>query len=757
DTATGELETVPILQRVSESEVAERPLLPSFLYLPGPHELPPGALTLPWKREPDYLVGEFARSQGARVPSRQVLSAKSWLAHRQADPTEDLLPWGSPKEVPRLSPVEASARYLEHLRQSWDHRWPDAPMALQSIVLTVPASFDELARELTLEAARRAGLEHLLLLEEPQAAFYAWLSRGNRPPEDDLILVCDIGGGTTDFTLIRSTGGQLERVAVGDHLMLGGDNLDIAFSYAVEPLLESKLDLLQWGVLRNECRRAKELLLGEDPPDSARIAVPGSGARLVASLLTAEVDRPDVESLVLDGFFPRVPFDEPLLEDKRSGLREWGLPYAADPALPRHLSSFLRRHGAEVPGKVLFNGGACRPPAIRERIRSILEDWRGAPVEELVNPESDLAVARGAAHYAWLRRKGRTRIQGGIARSYYVAVSGAQDTLALCVIPRNQAEGSEVRLKEPVLHLTVDAPVRFPLFTSSVRPLDRPGALVGANSEDLVALPPLETVLTGGGSAREVPVTLSAMVTEVGTLEIYLGGAKDDGRYRLAFNLRGGRLASSGLGVPPEVLDPARELIQQAFDAKPGALRADSLRPKSLIGRLESLLRCGRDGWTSALLRALWEPLSEVRRRRRADAEHEAAWLYLVGFCLRPGIGMPLDAWRVEQTAELYAAWMQFPRAARVRAQWWIAWRRMAAGLRRERQEEVWRSFAPELVPGRKHFKSKLSEAPKGQESLELLRLAVSLEKLPLSEKELLGRTLVEKFRGHKEDFWRLG
>ncbi len=752
EVATGKLETVSILQRVSETEVAPRNLLPSFTYLPGAHELPPGSLSLPWDADLTYAVGEFARTQGARVPARQVVSAKSWLAYRQADPTEDLLPWGSPPEITHLSPVEASARYLRHLRQSWDYQFPDSPLGLQSIVLTVPASFDELARELTLEAARRAGLEHLMLLEEPQAAFYAWLSRGAAPPEDELILVCDIGGGTTDFTLIKSGSGGLERVAVGDHLLLGGDNLDIALAYAVEPLLGAKLDLQQWGVLRNECRRVKELLLGEHPPAEARITVPGSGARLLKAALTADLERPDVESLVLDGFFPVVDFDEPLVADTRTGLREWGLPYAADPALPRHLSHFLRVNESAVPGRVLFNGGACRPPALRARLLEIMSAWRGAPVTELENPEADLAVARGAAHYAWLRKKGRARIQGGVARSFYVGVGG---DMALCVIPRNANEGSEVRLKEPVLQLTVDTPARFPVYTSSVRPLDKPGKLLGSNAEDLTGLPPMETVIHTGGVAREVPVTLSAMVTEVGTLELYL--KSEEGRHRLAFSLRGGRLESTGLGVPSEAVDSCRGLIEEAFAARPGAMRHDTARPKNLTSRLETHFRQSRDDWTSALCRAVWDPVFEQRKRRRADAEHEMYWLSLIGWCLRPGLGLPLDDWRVEQTAELYAAWMQFPKAAKARLQWWICWRRLAAGLSRARQEEVWRSIAPAIVSGRKHFKSKVSGTFAGQEALEVMRLAVCLEKLPVAEKQLLGQTLMSRFRGVKEDFWRLG
>ncbi len=428
----GKVETLRLTQRTSESEVRDQALLPSFLYLPGAHELPEGSLGLPWDAKRDFLVGEFARVQGSRVPGRVVVSAKSWLAHRQADPSQPLLPWDGAPDAPRVSPVEASRRYLEHLREAFLHQYPDHPLDSCDIVLTVPASFDELARELTVSAARQAGLDKITLLEEPQAAFYHWLyanglsvdKPANLQPGDQ-ILVCDIGGGTSDFTLIEYAESGLRRVAVGEHLMLGGDNLDISLAYLVEPRLGAKLDILQWGVLRNECRRAKELLLGDDPPDKVTVTVPGSGSKLLAGTLQADLEREEVKKLVLDGFFPAVGIDEPLQAERRLGLKEWGLPYASDPAVPRHLSSFLRRHGRKdnIPNKILFNGGACRAAAIRTRMLQILEGWRGAPVEELHNPESDLSVARGAAYYGFLKRSGSKRIGGSIARSYYLQLS----------------------------------------------------------------------------------------------------------------------------------------------------------------------------------------------------------------------------------------------------------------------------------------------------------------------------------------------
>ncbi len=643
------LQDFPIPQRVSEAEVAARRTLPSFLYLPGPHELPEGATALPWDPERSFLVGEYARTQGSRVPGRVVSSAKSWLAHRRADPTEPLLPWEALRDSARLSAVETSRRYLEHLREAWDHGDPDHPLALQDLVLTVPASFDEVARELTVLAADQAGLDRVTLLEEPQAAFYAWLWERQGQWKRELrevrqILVCDIGGGTTDFTVIRVGDEALERVAVGEHLMLGGDNLDIALAHLVEKRLGGELDLLQWGVLRHECRRAKETLLGEQPPGSCTITIPGSGTRLLGGARSAEVLRPEVEELVLEGFFPKVSRDEPLRAEVRTGLREWGLPYASDPAVPRHLAAFLRRH-CLAPDAVLFNGGACRPAAIRQRLCQVLEDWGGQPVRVLENPASDLAVARGAAAFGWLKRHGRERIRGGIARSYYLGVGQDQ---AVCVIHRNQDEGERVELREPELRLVVGRPVAFPLFAASDRPQDRVGQVV--EQEDLAPLGALQTVVAGvGEGADEVPVHLAAQVTEIGTLALWATIRDGSRRWALQLPLRGRRTEVAAAEAPPERVERARAMIQETFQQRPGRAGAEALRPRTLIASLEGELG-HRDTWPPSLLRALWEGFYDVAGRRRAT-EYESSWLNGAGFCLRPGFGYPLDPWRVEQMA----------------------------------------------------------------------------------------------------------
>lgn len=771
DVATGKLESVGITQRISDSEVGRKPLLPSFLYLPGAHELPENSLSLPWDASRPYIVGEFARYQGSRVPGRVVVSAKSWLAHRQADPSEPLLPWDGAPDVEKLSPVEASRRYLAHLRESWNHDGKDPALEDCDVILTVPASFDELARELTLAAAQQAGIERVSLQEEPQAAFYAWLQESGKSVEKpeglefgDVILVCDIGGGTTDFTIIEYSDKGLRRVAVGEHLMLGGDNLDIAIAHLVEPRLGAKLDILQWGVLRNECRRAKEVLLGEDPPESVKVVVPGSGAKLLAGTLTAEVGREEVSKLVLDGFFPKVDFKTPLAYERKLGLREFGLPYANDPAVPRHLSSFLRRHRKEekLPNKILFNGGACRPVGIRDRVKEILQSWGGEAIEELHNPESDQSVARGAAFYGYLRKTGQKRIGGGSARSYYLQVGGEGDNVqAVCVIPRQLEAGNVLELEEPVLKLLVERPVRFPLYSSAVRPGDEPGSLItippiveDQEETEFQSLPAMETVVRAAGlSASEIPVRLQSEVTEVGTLSIACQMTEGKRRFCLEFALRGQAGLETGTEFDAKTVGVARDLVLDTFRKKAGS---DGIKPRALLGALEQHFGLSRPNWSLSLLRAVWEAFLEVNPRRRVDVEHESSWLNGVGYCLRPGTGSKLDPWRVEKTAAAMDSWMQFPKSEGVRLEWWVAWRRIAAGLSAERQAELWRQLSAVLIPGRRHWKTRVSQQRTAGEDAELLRLAVSLERIPLEEKAQLGTMLMKRFQSSKDDFWRM-
>lgn len=542
-------------QVLHEGEVGERPLLPSFLYLPG-DELRPEAIALPWDPSRRYVVGSFAREQGARIPARLVSSAKSWLSHAGVDRRQPVLPWGAPEEVPKVSPLEASARYLQHVREAWDHLHPEMPLAELDLVLTVPASFDAVARDLTVEAARMAGLaERMTLLEEPQAALYAWVASHpdwrRQLQVGDLILVCDIGGGTTDFSLIavlEEEGAlELRRVAVGDHILLGGDNMDLALAYAVRARLEQqgqKLDDWQLRALVHSVRQAKEQLFADAGLEAAPVAIPGRGSRLVGGTIRTELDRTTLESTLVDGFFPRVEVSERPSAQRRVGLTALGLPYAHDPAFTRHLAAFLSRQAEATatlppgvhregrsflhPTAVLFNGGVTKAPSIRARILEVLESWiaaeGGQPPKVLEGADPDLAVARGAAYYGLVRKGRGVRIRGGSARSYYVGIERAELAVpgvpprvdAVCVAPFGMEEGTEVTLPEP-LGLWVGEPASFRFFASSARRDDRVGDVV--DPAELEELSPIETVLQGEEGAV-VPVRLRARLTEVGTLEI---------------------------------------------------------------------------------------------------------------------------------------------------------------------------------------------------------------------------------------------
>jgi len=563
--------TALVPQVVHEGEVAERPLLPSFLYLPGPAELKEGAIALPWDPDRTYVVGAFAREQGARIPSRLVASAKSWLSHAGVDRREAILPWGAPEEVEKVSPVGASARYLAHLREAWDHLHPDLPLAEQDLVLTVPASFDAVARELTVEAARAAGLERLTLLEEPQAALYAWVAAHpdwrKRLSVGDLILVCDIGGGTTDFSLIavmEEEGAlELRRVAVGDHILLGGDNMDLALTYALRARLQEKgqtIDDWQLRALVHSVRQAKEQLFADESLAAAPVVIPGRGSRLIGGTLRTELDRATLESVLLDGFFPRVDADARPETPRRVALTALGLPYAHDPAFTRHLAAFLGRHAASTaslppgvhaegrsflhPTAILFNGGPTKAAPVRARILEVLESWiaaeGGRPPKVLEGGDPDLAVARGAAYYGLVRRGRGVRIRGGSARSYYVGIERAELAVpgvpprvdAICIAPFGMEEGSEITLSEP-LGLWVGEPASFRFFASSSRRDDEVGTAV--DPAELEELPPIETTLEGEAGVA-VPVRLRARLTEVGTLELF---AVDAGgrEWRLEFQI----------------------------------------------------------------------------------------------------------------------------------------------------------------------------------------------------------------------------
>jgi molecular chaperone DnaK (HSP70) len=758
---------IPIPQRVPSGAVAERRLLPSAAYLPGP-ELAADALALPWGAPP-VLVGEAAREQGARVPGRLVTSAKSWLANARADRTAPILPRGAPEGVPRVSPVAASALYLAHLRGAWDHAHPDAPLAAQDLVLAVPASFDVAARELTLAAAREAGLERVALLEEPAAAFHDWASRHRAELEAALagariVLVVDVGGGTTDLTLVRAdaAGGKpaFTRLAVGDHLLLGGDNVDLALARAVEGRLGERLDPARFAALVLACRGAKEALLADGAPARLPVAVVGRGSRLVGSAVSAELTQDEVRATLLDGFFPRVaPGDRPRRAPRTAGLAELGLPYEADPAVTRHVAAFLAAHAAEAgaapgglarPDAILVNGGVFTPRAVRDRLVEVVSGlFPGRPpVPLLASPALDLAVARGAVASALVRHGIGLRIGGGSARAFYVGIATPEGERALCVVPRHLEEGSRVEVPRPFA-LALNRPVRFPLFASAGARLERPGDVVEV-SEDLVPLPPVEAVLrdAGGARAAEATVRLEAVLTEIGTLELWCAAA-GDARWKLEFSLRaprprGERDVEDGrveLGQAPRRLEEARAYVELFYGKK---APVEKKEVKGLVRGLEKILG-PREAWPTPVVRDLWGALHAGRSRRRRSADHERVWLQLTGFSLRPGFGAPLDAWRAAETWAIFAEGLQYQADPRAWAAWWVLWRRIAGGLEAGWQARLFETVAPFVRPREPRKPPPRVPGAKEEAVDEMIRLAGSLERLDPARKIEAGEWLLAR------------
>ncbi|AOJ83736.1 molecular chaperone DnaK [Burkholderia savannae] len=579
------LDVLPIAQLTAPGAIESPNLLPSFLYLPHPSELAPGDLALPWAPERDFAVGELARSRGAGTPIRLVSSAKSWLCHPGVDRRAGILPSDAPPEVARVSPLESSVRYLTHLRDAWNHAHPDAPFDQQDVTVTIPASFDPAARELTAEAAQAAGYARMTLLEEPQAALYSWIEKSGggwrkEVKVGDIILVVDVGGGTTDLSLIavveRDGNLELHRVAVGEHILLGGDNMDLALAHVVARKLAAQgtqADPWQLRALTYACRAAKETLLGDPSTDAAPLVVPSRGSKLIGGSIRTELTRAELTQTILEGFFPQVDASARPVSRTRAGLTQLGLPYAQDAGVTRHLAAFLGRQVAALaeldglrdvhdasasflhPTAVLFNGGVFKSPLLVERILGTLNGWLAAdgaaPARLLGGADLDLAVARGAAYYGYVKRGKGVRIRGGTARAYYIAVESAMPAVpgleppiqALCVAPFGMEEGSDAALPPQEFGLVVGEPVHFRFFGSSVRRQDQVGTLLDFWSPDeLQELEAIEATLPPEGRTpgEIVPVKLHARVTEASTLELEAVQSGANERWKVEFDVRGG-------------------------------------------------------------------------------------------------------------------------------------------------------------------------------------------------------------------------
>jgi molecular chaperone DnaK (HSP70) len=741
-------------QLVAAGRVEARRTLPSFLYL-----------------EDGQPVGVYAREQGALVPTRLVHSAKSWLSNPDVDRTAKILPWDSQETGRVLSPVEVSSRIIAKFREEWD-RAKGIPLAEQEIVLTVPASFDEEARELTVMAARDAGLEKLTLLEEPAAAFYSWIANNlatsrKKLFDGQIVLICDVGGGTSDFSLIRvSREGDLvnfTRTAVGKHLLLGGDNLDLTLAWLVESKLGVPLSIRQRSGLRRQCSAAKEKLLNDAHLKSVEITVLGSGSSLIGKSLKTEILREEALELALEGFLPMSERGELPKDEKRSLFRELGLPYVADPAVTRHLNEFLEPTG-QIPDAILFNGGFFIPEILRERVADVVGHWYGRRPEIFENTDLDLAVARGAAYYSYVRSTGSgVLVRGGLPRTYYIGLSEPREGkwAAVCLVPRGAEEGAALEIDNDALQLVANRPVSFRLYSSLTRTEDALGQVLEFDAADagLHMHAPLHAVIRFGKKVEErlIPVKLGARLTEIGTLESWCESKISDNRWRLQFELRKQAKEApaerkAAAVVSEQALKQSLELIEAVFS--PSA--KSPVAPEEVPAKLEQTMGLGKNSWPLSAIRQMADAFLAAADGRKKSPAYEIRWLNLAGFCLRPGFGYPGDDFRIEQARRVYAAGLTYGNQVQCEIDWWIFWGRVAGGLNRNQQTDVYQRLSAFLLP------RGVKKPQRINPSLlrEMWRCAASLELLPLGTKTELGEALVKRVKAgdfKESELWCLG
>lgn len=781
-----------IPQLISPGEIAERPLLASVRYHPAAEELSASASQLPWEIPdigdpvPNAILGELARQLGVKSQGRMITSAKSWLCNSHVDRTAAILPWGAPQEVTKVSPLLASASFLAHVRGAWNHTFPDAPLEEQDLVITVPASFDDAARTLTIDAARLAGIPDFHLLEEPQAVCYDWLFRHRQNlrllNNIRLLLIVDLGGGTTDLTLIRVEPGKKEpkltRIGVGDHLLLGGDNIDLMLAHlAEERLIEQgqKLSTSDFYQLLEQCRNAKERLLMEEGPESATVTVLGTGTKLIGGARSIELTREEVKHIVLDGFFPEVALtDHP--HSKRIGLVEFGLPYVSDPAVTRHIAAFLCHHtqaarealgdstAPPIPDAILLNGGMFQSRIISQRLLNVIAEWSNHGLLHLDNPQPDFAVASGAVASTMARRGFQPVIGGGSARSYFLVVEDENgEQIGISLLPKGTPEAREIVLEDRLFCLRLGQVVRFHLASSTEDTISAPGSIVDLNDDRFTSLPPLAIALQprSDSQPQEIQVKLAATLTEIGTLQLQcLSLESPTQRWQLEFQLRKSvepefRPAPS-VPLSPGFLD-AKALIGSVFGKK--SKEVSPKQVKTLRNQLEKLLG-SRDSWEIALLRELADLFLEGMKFRRRTPEHERTWLSLTGFCLRPGFGFPLDETRILQTEDVFNQGLQFVNVIQNWAEWWTFWRRIAGGLDETKQIQLFEQIKDYIDPV-KSKKGKLAALSKQRSYENIVRLAATLESIPVENKIQLGEwlltRLINNFKEPDQSAWALG
>ena len=786
-----EIKVFKVPQLTGPGEFSLAPVLPSFLYIPGEYDVSKKALTHPWKKENDLFAGVFAREHGAQVPSRLVSSAKSWLCHSRADREAPILPWGS-QNVDKISPVKATSEYLRHIRKAWNHFIKDEDLFLENqiTVITVPASFDEAAREYTLKAAREAGFsKNVTLLEEPLAAFYAWVTRHEHDWQshvkvDDLILVCDVGGGTTDFTLISLKEAEgsprFERVAVGDHLILGGDNIDLTLARYVASKFTKKAHLTpdQWKTLSYKCRAAKEKLLLDNDKNGdenrVRIVLRGEGRSLIANTLSADLEKDELEDILCKGFFPEV--EPSLVNAEKSGkaIAEFGLPYEQEPAITRHIGWFLERHresvkatlGKEpIPDHILFNGGSLKPSVFQNKIRSAIGKWFSCEDQALPtvldNRDPDLSVALGASYYGLVKQGIGVRVGSGSPRSYYIGIAsdnsqsktcGATCEKIMCVVERGLDEGSLIELPEMEFEVVTNQPVIFSMFSSSFRSGDKSGDILQVD-DSLTPLPPLKTIIKFGkkGESKRIPVKIEAEYTEMGTLAMWCRSSVSSHRWKLQFQLREPQVgeANESEVYDDDTLNNVRNLLTDAFSGSAG-----NTQLPSVVKNIEKLVETKRNKWPLSFLRAVADHLIDNVGWRANSPEHEIRWLNLTGFCIRPGFGDAFDEARIPKLWKVYLQRSLFPKAKQNAVEWWIFCRRIAGGLTAGQQRQFFQDVSGYLLANNGAGK----KVPK-QEMTEVWMAAANMERLLIKDKIALSKKLIPQLKPGKTPhqlFWAL-
>lgn len=792
----GTVQVFKVPQLVAEGVVDSINTLPSFCYLSAAYEWSKNSTHLPWQHQADYFVGTFARDQGAKVPTKLVQSAKSWLCHAAANRREKILPLEAAAIEMRISPVEAATRYLRHIRDAWNEVMgkgdPESEFDSQEVVLTVPASFDEVARTLTVEAAKAAGIKTLTLLEEPQAAFYSWIAQHEEQWQKilkpgDCIFVCDVGGGTTDFSLIdvveKGQKVAFERMAVGNHLLLGGDNMDAAVAHFIEEKIAARGEVLkeqQKMQLLHVARETKEVLLevhkGKNAPkESHRIILQGAGSSVIQGTISLEVTKSELQQFLLDGFFGNYSWQEALNHNKTSGLRTMGLPYEDEPSIVKHIAAFLSSSGGKAPDFVMFNGGAMKPIVFQEAVIEAMHRW--FPEKKLTVLPSynlDLAVARGAAYYGKVRRGMGVKIGGGVPRTYYLILNvddrkGNVTKKALAVLPRGSEEGQSFETDKTFM-LQPNTPISFQLCTSHVRLHDKAGDLVDIDPEEIHLLPPISTVLRFGkrqaadASQEETPVHLYITLTPIGTLEISLKAVHTEHRWALEFQTRSASGQDNSMAViakqqsdqtfDQSLLKAGEALIDQVYRRD-----RDDLRPDRLVEKLEEIFGLSRKEWPPSVMRRLADVLIKAAPFRNISADYTSRWWNLVGFLLRPGFGYPLDDFRIKELWKVILGDFRSSLPSEVQLQMWICYRRIAGGLTKGQQQQLANELIGQVISkksGKIETRSKAEIYPMSEK----IRTLGSFEWIDIGLKARVADALITRIiagEGNSADYWALG